>query len=164
MVRKIKNENAFSLSETLITVLLLTIVLSAVTTGIGAVINSYKKIVLKADGMTLLSTIAVSIDADLSSATGYNSVDKSFFSGARGYKMSYDNRDGQVCVIAKDRVIPIATSAAHTDKLTSEISGFELVNNCFSYTITVKSKADNKTVAEQNYVVRPYDLGIETDD
>lgn len=162
MKRKLSSNKAFSLSETLVTVLLLSIVLSAVTVGIGAVINSYKKIVLKADGMTLLSTIAISIDADLSSATNYNSADKTFISGARGYKMTYDNRDGQVCVIVKDKVIPVATGAAHTDKLISEISDFGMTDDCFSYKLTIKSKADNKPVVEQVYKVRPYDLGIES--
>ncbi|MCR5097195.1 MAG: prepilin-type N-terminal cleavage/methylation domain-containing protein [Erysipelotrichaceae bacterium] len=176
---KLSNKRGFSLSETLITVLLLGIVLSGISGGIVAAKNAYEKVVMKADGMTLLSTVAVSIEADLSTADlsaarqpkTIEIDDKEyckFYSGIRGYSMYFFNPglgseyEGQICLMAPgDVVIPVATDKTHTDKLYSVLSEepgetFRFENGCFKYKIYVKSKKNDKIIVEQEYVIRPY--------
>jgi len=170
----VRSNKGFTLSETLITLLLMSIILTAVVTGISAASRAYRSIVLKADGMTLLSTVAVGMEADLSTATNIREVTEDgesrwcFSSGARGYDMYFFNDEdkGQVCVQApKNVVIPVTTDAAHTDRLKSQISSDGLVydteNGYFEFTIQIIEKksdpSDNSNiVAEQRYIIRPY--------
>lgn len=170
------NRNGFSLSETLVTVLLMSIVLSFVTAGVIAVRDSYIKIVQKADAMTLLSTIALGMEADLNSADKVRLWDETvengdgtsetktvlrFKSGIRGYDMSFDTVDDEICVIAYGdgnfkQTIPVATSAAHTSKLKSELSyiNYNFDKGYFTYKITIKSKDKDSVVSEEEYVTR----------
>ena len=173
-----KNKQAgFSLSETLITVLLLTIVLSAVTVGITAVRNSYKRIVLKADAMTLLSTIAVSMEADFCSATGISETPIElddgqmvypFKSGIRGYSMyfcnkAYDENANMVSVHVADMDIPVTTNEAHTSSLSSRMNyTYDKINGCFRYHIDIyergtESGGNPKIITGMDYVTRPYE-------
>lgn len=167
------------MSETLVAMLLLSIVLVAVTAGITAVRNSYHKIVQKADAMTLLSTIAVSMEADLSSAQttpapDLDDTDDSignplyhFKSGIRGYSICFDTIEDKVCAVADnpgeaDIIIPVTTAAGHTNELCSELTRIRFVSTdsvkYFEYTITIKTRSngseEGKEILSQDYVTR----------
>ena len=177
MLSKLDDMKGASLSETLITVLLLSIVLVAVVSGIAAASNSYQKIVRKAEAMTLLSTISISMEADLASATNTplnkpvtvtdsdgSSITKEvvlFKSGLRGYNMYFDTRDDEICVIAvKDGIdkvtIPVATKAAHANYLRSELlmQPWDVNKGYFEYEISIYY--NDQMIASQDYVTRPY--------
>ena len=165
----------FTLSETLIAILLMSIVLAAITTGIVAAKNSYEKIVVKADALTLLSTVSLSVEGDLGSATNIASSDidvtledgstakqrvYTFTSGLRGYNMYFDNRNDMVSAVIpgpENIVIPVASDKAHTSKLRSEITfnNDYMVDKYFVYTITIRNKEDNKVLAQQLYKIKP---------
>lgn len=156
----------------------MSIILAGVGTGIISATNSYRKIVQKADAMTLLSTIAISIEADMASArkspippTRITIVDEEghetlgpyrFDSGIRNYPIYYDNIDGQICCVADDNgtniVIPVATEAAHTYNLESEIEYSYNSDGYFEYTIKINTKKDasgnNKNILNVDYVTR----------
>ena len=171
-----------SLSETLVTVLLLSIVLLAVVSGIDAARNSYSKIVRKAEAMTLLSTISVGMEADLASAettpvntnvtvskddgsTEVRSVVQ-FKSGMRGYMMYFDTIKNsetgldEICVIgiggSSNVIIPVATNAAHAKYLQSrlEMEPWDADKGYFEYTISILY--NDQVITSQNYVTRPY--------
>lgn len=174
MTKKIYNNSGSSLAETLVTVLLLTIVLGAVTTGISAARRAYQQIVRKADAMTLLSTIAISMEADFSTAS--SPVEKqitvtengaevqrnvySFNSGIRGYSIYFDNREDGICAVAQvkggdDIVIPVATDAAHTRTLRSKLVGdVQFEDDCFKYSISIESKDGTVLIEPIQYVTR----------
>lgn len=67
--KKLKSTAAFSLSETLMAVLLLSIVFTAVSGGVVVMQRDYDKIVVRAEQQTSLATTVSVITADLESAS-----------------------------------------------------------------------------------------------
>lgn len=85
------NRRGISLAETLVTVLLLSIVLSAVTAGAAASLRLYREIRKKADAQTLLSTAVMAVSENL-----YYSRDDqngSFYSETAKGWVTYSNED-----------------------------------------------------------------------
>lgn len=112
MRRKLHNANGFTLSETLMTVVLIGLVTMAMAGGIVAARNVYQRISLRADAQTLLATTVSAITEDLSSVTSCDALQSSgssqqevtliqsgtptgsndfFYAGDRGYEMQYQN-------------------------------------------------------------------------
>ena len=114
---KLRNTNGFTLSETLMTVVLIGLVTMAILGGIIAARNVYQRISLRADAQTLLATTVSALTEDLSSVTSCD-VESSgqaqnsgkenaptaltliengetkglfFYAGSRGYSMQYIN-------------------------------------------------------------------------
>ena len=165
-ISKKLNRKGMSLTETLVTVLLISIIFIAVTSGISVVQHCYNIIVLKADALSLMSTVSMSIDADMKDATAVStSVDGviggvEFLSDKRKYIVSYVDRnpnepdkEGMIWLYSRNAkgsrtpgtagvYIPVATDKTVTDKLTLELS---FPDNCYhdktlTYTITIKNK------------------------
>lgn len=113
---KLQNTKGFTLSEMLMTVLLISLVGMAITGGIVAARNVYQRISLRADAQTLLATTVSALTEDLASVTSCTDADgkdvvqgedKSknvvvdligkdakniyLYAGSRGYKMQYKN-------------------------------------------------------------------------
>lgn len=112
MRSKLHNTNGFTLSETLMTVVLIGLVTMAMAGGIVAARNVYQRISLRADAQTLLATTVSAVTEDLSSVTSCDALQSSgssqqevsliqsgtptgsnafFYSGDRGYEMQYQN-------------------------------------------------------------------------
>lgn len=112
MRRKLHNTNGFTLSETLMTVVLIGLITMAMAGGIVAARNVYQRISLRADAQTLLATTVSAITEDLSSVTSCDALQSSgssqqevtliqsgtptgsndfFYAGDRGYEMQYQN-------------------------------------------------------------------------
>ena len=92
---KLKSTSAFSLSETLMAVLLLTIVFTAVSGGVVVMQRNYSTIVVRAEQQTTLATAVAVVSADLESATkvkcNNNNIVQCFYCNRRNMYMTYNN-------------------------------------------------------------------------
>ena len=113
MRRKLHNTNGFTLSETLMTVVLIGLITMAMAGGIVAARNVYQRISLRADAQTLLATTVSAVTEDLSSVSSCDALQSSgssqqtvtliqddgnpvgsnafFYAESRGYRMQYRN-------------------------------------------------------------------------
>lgn len=111
---KIHSEEGFTLSETLMTVVLIGLITMAMAGGIVAAKNVYQRISLCADAQTLLATTVSAVTEDLSSVSSCDALQSSgssqqtvtliqddgnpiesnafFYAESRGYWMQYRNR------------------------------------------------------------------------
>jgi type II secretory pathway pseudopilin PulG len=106
-----RKKAGFTLAETLLTVLLLTIVLGGMTSAIAAAVNVYNRVRIRSEAEVLLSTAADAISADLSTARNIKldsdgKTVKSFFSDLRGYQMTYqtETETNYITIEAADRL------------------------------------------------------------
>lgn len=109
---KIHSEEGFTLSETLMTVVLIGLITMAMAGGIVAAKNVYQRISLRADAQTLLATTVSVVTEDLSSVSSCDALQSSgssqqtvtlirdgnlaestafFYAESRGYRMQYRN-------------------------------------------------------------------------
>ena len=109
---KIHSEEGFTLSETLMTVVLIGLITMAMAGGIVAAKNVYQRISLRADAQTLLATTVSAVTEDLSSVSACDALQSSgssqqavtliekgkpvepavfFYAESRGYRMQYRN-------------------------------------------------------------------------
>lgn len=109
---KIHSEEGFTLSETLMTVVLIGLITMAMAGGIVAAKNVYQRISLRADAQTLLATTVSAVTEDLSSVSSCDALQSSgssqqevaliwkgnlvestafFYAESRGYQMQYRN-------------------------------------------------------------------------
>lgn len=108
---KIHSEEGFTLSETLMTVVLIGLITMAMAGGIVAAKNVYQRISLRADAQTLLATTGSAVTEDLSSVSSCDALQSSgssqteaaliqkgtpvsnafFYAESRGYQMQYRN-------------------------------------------------------------------------
>lgn len=110
---KIHSEEGFTLSETLMTVVLIGLITMAMAGGIVAAKNVYQRISLRADAQTLLATTVSAVTEDLSSVSSCDALQSSgssqqtvtliqddgnpiesnafFYAESRGYRMQYQN-------------------------------------------------------------------------
>ncbi|MBQ9327004.1 MAG: hypothetical protein IJ225_00520 [Solobacterium sp.] len=174
------NQAGMSLAETLFAVALMGIVLVAVTTGVSTILNVYNNIVMKADALTLLSTVNTLITADLESADAGNLPTSEggncwqFESGKRGYSMAYlyqgcsvdveglsdDDRAMNIYYYVPKGInttfLPIVSDATLTKRLGIRMTSFEVKNNCFEYKIEVfDSNKTDRVIKAQHFVVKP---------
>ena len=180
----IKEKSGFTLAETLIVILLLGIILGVVPSGIKASISAYKRVEQKADAMSLLSTIAISMEGDMATGSyrGMKGDHVLLSSGARDYDLYYINGEdapntssnpdnstkyeGMICFVGPENtVIPIANEATHTKALKSVLKDFsynksgedeEQKYEYYEFTIQIFSRETGELLEEQTYKVRPY--------
>ena len=109
---KIHSEEGFTLSETLMTVVLIGLITMAMAGGIVAAKNVYQRISLRADAQTLLATTVSAVTEDLSSVSSCDALQSSgssqteaaliqngtsvgpnafLYAESRGYQMQYRN-------------------------------------------------------------------------
>ena len=110
---KIHSEEGFTLSKTLMTVVLIGLITMAMAGGIVAAKNVYQRISLRADAQTLLATTVSAVTEDLSSVSSCDALQSSgssqqtvtliqddgnpvesnafFYAESRGYRMQYRN-------------------------------------------------------------------------
>ena len=109
---KIHSEEGFTLSETLMTVVLIGLITMAMAGGIVAAKNVYQRISLRADAQTLLATTVSAVTEDLSSVSSCDALQSLgssqteaaliqegtpvgsnafFYAESRGYRMQYRN-------------------------------------------------------------------------
>lgn len=97
ILKKLNSKAGFNLTETLVTILLMTIVLSAVTGGIEAARRAYQSVRLKADAQMLLATTITEISTEFERAKDIEiEVDNKnaingFYSERRGGVVKFKN-------------------------------------------------------------------------
>lgn len=167
MMRKKQNRKGMSLAETLVTVLIFSVVLLGATTAGNACLNIYREIREKADAQTLLSTAITEVAGDMYYAKETDS--KGFYCDTRNSWIYYTNSDdGKIIrnyytkttdddgntVIKDVDSEPVLTGKTQSLDLITEISSLTVNNNgCLSFTVQVKDKAE-KVIEEQDVFVR----------
>lgn len=177
------NQKGLTLAETLICVLLLTIILIPVAGGATNLIGIYKKIRLKTNAQTLLSTAIQAVSEDLYySDPARNSEDGFIYSEKLVY--STDSPDKTTVSASyvqyfndpsNHNVISIRRKSAYSDS--SSVSSMALVSDAaqpldlyasfddrgvvfhdggfYTFTIDVRSKKDGSIIEKRTAVVRP---------
>ena len=175
------NKNGASLAETLVTVLLLVIVLSAVTTGVHAMTTSYYKIRRKANAESLLMTASDVIRGDLRNSIAVYSENESggqtlsldrFYCESRYSVINYQNGNGnegiQVTYYNDDGSTtskPLVTSATNTDELYTYIKTpftYDDKKGTITGQIEVLDKSGKSQTGPVEITVRPFHF--KTDD
>lgn len=90
--KKLHEKKGASLSEVLVTVLIMSIAMAAITVGITAAVRVYHQVRTKAEAQVLMSTTIAALSQDLQSATeAPNGELGSFYSAYRGSYISFVN-------------------------------------------------------------------------
>ena len=144
---RIKSRKGFSLTEMLVTVLLMSLATLAVAAGVTAAVRTYRSMTLKSEAQTLLGTAIASVDDDFASADlstlsiGEGGNEASFFSGNRGYEVhihnegdtiyltdaqgsSSDSEDSKSASVSG--AIPIVTTKTRTQNLKLQIKDISI--------------------------------------
>ena len=165
MKGRINNKRGFSISEMLMVVMILSLIIVMLGSGVMVVKNSYEKITLKAEAQTLLSTAISKVSDEFRFAKYINADDDpkaaKFVSGNLGYEIWLGNGDesnGQkgilICANAGASV-QLLTDKTMTNRLTPSIKyAYDKDANLFTATITIATK-DNDKFLEQEIKVKP---------
>jgi Tfp pilus assembly protein PilV len=168
-MRKLRSAVGASLAETLVTILLLSIILSAVVAGIPAVMSAYREVRLKADAQTLLATAVTAVTDELRYAENVQySSDYSFYSSKRSATIelvsvnnaadSSDNgiyvRKTNAAADENSKDIPLLTKQTQTLGLYASLTPGSMENGCIVYTVSVIS-SDGKVIESTPLKVRP---------
>lgn len=177
------NQKGLTLAETLICVLLLTIILIPVAGGATNLIGIYKKIRLKTNAQTLLSTAIQAVSEDLyysdparNSEDGFIYSEKLVYSTDSPDKTTVSASYVQYFNDPSNNVIGIRRKSAYSDS--SSVSSMALVSDAaqpldlyasfdddsgvvfhdggfYTFTIDVRSKKDGSIIEKRTAVVRP---------
>jgi len=119
--KKLNSQSGFNLTEMLVTILLMTIVLGAVTSGIEAARRAYKSVKLKADGQMLLATSITELSAEFERARLLNgsatlpSIEtpiSNFYSEVRGGNVTLNN--DKLGVVTSEGEEALSNTDGHT--------------------------------------------------
>lgn len=147
MNTKIKNRKGFSISEMLMVVLILSLLIVVLGSGVMVVKNTYEKITVKAEAQTLLSTTITKVTDEFRFAKYINGDDPSavkFTSGNLGYEIWLANGDGKSGtkgVLVCNNVgtsSQLLTDKTMTSRLTPKIEySYDDKEDLFTATITI---------------------------
>jgi hypothetical protein len=187
---KLKSARGVTLAETLISVLLLTIVLTAVVGGSQMLLRVYHNVRIKADAQTLMSTAMLAITDDLYTAKDWDTADASVTSNAGAdldhtdsfmcekqhgriyYENAVEPDTGKHTILRKGSINnQLVTDKTQSLDLNLELTGFtckrdpEYGSLIFTVGIEVFSGSEeNKTILEQQeFTVRSMVVAIETE-
>ena len=168
-MRKLRSAVGASLAETLVTILLLSIILSAVVAGIPAVMSAYREVRLKADAQTLLATAVTAVTDELRYAEDVQySTDYTFYSSKRSAVIELvsvsnadDSSDNGIYVRKPNTAAdentkdnPLLTKQTQTLGLYASLTPGSMENGCIVYTVSVIS-SDGKVIESTLLKVRP---------
>ena len=97
MRARMKNKEGFSISEMLMVVMILSLIIVILGSGVMVVKNAYERITLKAEAQTLLSTTITKVTDEFRFSKYINDDGTSpakFTSGIRGYEIWFEDGDG----------------------------------------------------------------------
>ncbi len=175
---KLQNTEGFTLSEMLMTVLLISLVGMAITGGIVAARNVYQRISLRADAQTLLATTVSALTEDLASVTSCTDADGKdvsgelinenvfLYAGSRGYQMQYKNgtykndTEKAILVVPKMQTgaeIPLLPKKVQTRGLYAYIESLSVTKPQSGdggyFTLKIQIKKDNQVIEEAEVCV-----------
>ncbi len=169
-MKRLLTDAGASLSETLVTVLLLSIVLAAMVAGIPAVMSAYRNVRLKADAQTLLATAvsAVTEEARWAEDVTFDNGTYEFYSSRQNARVKLVNGSygtSEAGLSASGIFIKTADGTSSRQLLTQKtqtlglyasIQPIQRDNQCVNYTISVFSSEDSTAPLESTDLsVRP---------
>ena len=166
----------FSLSETLLAVLLLSIIFLAATVGVRALYNAYQKITVQAEAQVLLSTAVSEITNDIHGVTQVKRTAADPDNPAAGYSYQYyttarntfiyyenaasgdTNKGIKVVSGVSGNKVGLLPDAANTQKLYTQITGatFDETKGVFSCTVNIYREGESKLYESTQLFIRPY--------
>lgn len=160
----LKNKKGFSISEMLMVVMILSLIIVILGSGVMVVKNAYEKITLKAEAQTLLSTTITKVTDEFRFSKYINDDGTSpvrFVSGIRGYEIWFEDGDGTsgkkgilVCNLGGTST-QLLTDKTMTSRLTPTITyQYDKDKKLFAATITIATK-ENKKFLQQEIKVKP---------
>ena len=146
-LQKLNSQTAFTLAETLITVLILLMVSAVVAGGVPAAANAYAKAVDAANAHVLLSTTVNALRSELSTAWDVEEVDKgiTYYSSATGSqsKIYISGSDGKIMLqeyvdllAAREEEVSSSTGASDSTEDNSIVPARPIVSDA----MTIKGK------------------------
>lgn len=168
MMKKLKSQDGFSLSEMMLAVLIIALTMGFIGGGITVVKDAYLRITLRAEAQTLLSTAVSAISVELRNADEIQeqisesgeSTYWTFYNVQRGYRIYFENmqvnmQDNIYIRIVGDSssFIPLLTNQTKTNGLVPKIEELKYENQVFTYVIRIYYK--DEIYAEQTINVRP---------
>lgn len=159
-----RNQNGFTLSETLTTVLLIGIIFSAIAGGTVAVKDAYEQITVKSEAQTLLSTAVTDLSADLHSVTQILTTDSGtyYYCTTRSTAVYYSN-DSDLGILVNNsdtsQSVALVTEKTSSSGLITRIKDESITyaNGVFTLEVeVVKQKSTDKVVESTELVIRPY--------
>ena len=145
MRKKLHSTEGFTLSETLMTVVLIGLVTTVMAGGIVAARNVYQRISLRADAQTLLATTVSAVTEDLSSVTSCEdgagitdgtSAGNYYYAKDRGFWLRYVNETGTGSATRGIQVEPKGNPGATVPLLPDKVQTRDLYAYIASLTVT----------------------------
>lgn len=176
----IRRRAGFSLSETLLAVLLLAIIFLAATVGVRALYNAYQKITVQAEAQVLLSTAVSEITNDIHGVTQVKKTPVSptdptagwnyqYYTTSRNTFISYGNAaaDSSIKGITvtsgiSGKTVGLLPDAANTQKLYTQIENatFDESKNVFSCTVNILREGESKVYESTQLYIHPYSRNL----
>jgi len=167
-VKKKLNNKGFTLSETMMSLLILGLVIVITGGGIVVVKNSYQRITMKSHAQTLMSTSITKVsedlrfaeDIDTDSADAAGSVESPQFTNSEtGYRTRFTNDIDKGIMRTyiygtNSRSERLLTDKTMTDGLIPSIS-YSYDTNAGVFKVTVTVSRNDKTISEQEVSIRP---------
>ena len=176
---KLRNEKGMTLAETLMAVLIMSIIFTAVGGGVVVMRNNYEKVTLKARAQVLITTAISLMNTDLDSATSVTKKGTNlccFYSSRRNLMMTFkddtQNPNRGICLVCTDSdgseiegtQVVLVPQKKMTDSLYTCLVSKESPttpgsityhDGYFEYTICVKKLSDDKVMETMNVMVSP---------
>ena len=153
--KKKSRTSGFTLAETLMVVLIVSILSAAVAGGTIVVINAYVKITLKANAQTVLSTTVTALESEFpyASDVGREAENPSFLSGVSGVRVSFQSDPGSNIYIhyTSDSLTdqPLLTEKTVTDELRTGLTyTYDRDRKLFDLHVAVYDRDSGQVLAE----------------
>ncbi|NLD20515.1 MAG: prepilin-type N-terminal cleavage/methylation domain-containing protein [Clostridiales bacterium] len=166
MMNKIKEKNGFTLSEMLMTVLIICLVVLLLGGGVYVIKNAYDKVTAKAEAQTIASTAITKLTDEFRYATGISENDGhwEFMSGNMNCVIWFENADsasGKRGILICRRhggtgeKIQLLTNETMAEGLTPRITyEYDEDAGVFNATVRIKYK-DKENFVKQELNVKP---------
>lgn len=153
--KKKRRTSGFTLAETLMVVLIVSILSAAVAGGTIVVRNAYVKITLKANAQTVLSTTVTALESEFlyASDVGREAENPSFLSGVSGVRVSFQSDPGSNIYIhyTSDSLTdqPLLTEKTVTDELRTGLTyTYDRDRKLFDLHVAVYDRDSGQVLAE----------------
>lgn len=163
---KVKEEKGMTLTETLVSLLLMSMVMLIIGNGVIAFKSVYGKTVMRAEAMSLLASLSSAMNADLKSAKNmtFEGDELQFFTSEhRGYEIRFVNsveeeRGGNFEAVFIEtynyetlgtKLMPVLPGAAYAGKLSAKINGIRLMGDYLEYTIEIHNRTTDELILSQ---------------
>ncbi len=150
---KKRNNAGFTLAETLLTVALLGIVLSVVGAAFMAMRETYTKVTLKAEALTLYSTAEMELSDQMHNASDITTDNDQLSFVSDGLTYTYANDSDKGILLQADGD-PLVTDKTNSSDLYTAFDNYSYDNGVFTMNLQVKHGSD--IIYEHEIKVKPY--------